>query len=154
MKTYDKHGISFSYPENWLLEENEIDSGHGSISLGSPRGSFWILSVRPFGSNPDTLAEDALRMMRREYRDMEYSRISRTIAGKTLFGYEMNFYYLDLTNTAVVLALAEEDRTFAIFWQCGDQMVITSEEEPFTDDQVFEAITFSFLQGVGFESEN
>lgn len=148
MNKYEKYGFSFLYPENWILEEYEMDTDEGSVTLNSPSGAFWVLMVRPFGYNPDTLAEDALKTMQKEYKDMEYSRISRKIGDHTLFGYEMNFYFLDLTNTAVVLTFAEETRTFAFFWQCGDQMVITSDPEPFSHEQVFEAITTSFLQNL------
>ena len=148
MNTYDKYGYSFVYPENWQLDENEMDGDEGSITISAPSGAFWGLLIRPFGFNPDTLADDALKTMLKEYRDIEYSRISRNIAGYTLFGYEMNFYFLDLTNTAMVLTFADESRTFAIFWQCGDQMVVTSEPEPFSHEQVFDAITTSLLRNL------
>ena len=149
MKTYDKNGYKFLYPDNWMLEETDFDDDEGSITLNSPSGAFWILMVRPFGHNPDELANDALKLMRRQYdRDFEYDRIERTIEDHKLSGYEMNFYYLDLTNTAVVLTFADESRTFAVFWQTGDQMVVTSEKEPFSHEEVFEAITISLLRNI------
>lgn len=148
MNIYDKYGYKFLYPENWFLEENEMETDEGSITLNSPSGAFWTLLVRPFGFNPDQLAEDVLKTMFKEYQDIEYERISRTIAGFTLLGYEMNFYFLDLTNTAVVLTFADESRSFAIFHQAGDQMVICTEEQPFTNDQVFDAITTSLLRNL------
>ena len=148
MNTYDKHGYSFVYPENWQLDESELEDGEGSISLSAPGGEFWVLTIRPAGFDPMKLADDALETMVSEYRDIEYSPIRRDIAGYTLIGYEMNFFFLDLTSTAIVLTFADANRTFAIFWQCGDLLVITSEQEPFAYEDVFEAMTISLLQNL------
>jgi len=148
MNTYDKHGYSFVYPENWQLDESEFEDGEGSVSLSAPGGEFWILVVRPAGFDPMKLANDALETMTAEYRDIEYAPIRRNIAGYTLTGYEMNFFFLDLTSTAMVLTFADLHRTFSIFWQCGDLLVVTSEPEPFAYEDVFEAITTSLLQNL------
>ena len=148
MNTYSNHGYSFFYPENWQLDESEMNDGEGSVSLTAPGGEFWVLMVRPAGFNPALLAEDALEAMVKEYRDIEYDVISRNIAGYTLTGYEMNFFFLDLTSTAMVLTFADENRTFAVFWQCGDQLVVASNPEPFDYEDVFEAITTSLLQNL------
>ncbi|MCL2304557.1 MAG: hypothetical protein FWC43_04370 [Planctomycetaceae bacterium] len=148
MNTYDKHGYSFVYPENWQLDESEMEEGAGSVSLSAPGGEFWVLTVRPAGFDPTKLADDALETMVKEYRDIEYSAISRDIAGYTLTGYEMNFFFLDLTSTAMVLTYSDENRTFAIFWQCGDVLALTPEPESFSYEDVFEAMTTSLLRNL------
>ena len=148
MNTYNKHGYSFIYPENWQLDESGLENGESTISLSAPGGEFWILMLRPAGFDPTKLADDALETMVAEYRDIEYSAISRNIAGYMLTGYEMHFFFLDLTSTAEVLTYADENRTFAVFWQYGDLLVVTPEPEPFDYEDVFEAISTSLLRNL------
>ena len=149
MNTYNKHGYTFVYPENWELDESEMndEAGTGSISLTAPGGEFWVLMARPAGFDPTKLADDALETMVKEYRDIEYSPTSRNIAGYLLTGYEMNFFFLDLTSSAMVLTYTDASRTFAVFWQCGDQLVVTP-DQPFDYEDVFEAMTTSLLRNL------
>lgn len=144
--TYDRNGFFFHYPVGWLLEETPFDGDGGSIQLTSPSGAFWILTSHPFGTSPDTVALDVLRSMQREYRDLEFEPIFQTHFGRTLSGFEINFFYLDLTNTASILCFADETTTYGIFWQCGDQMVLIGDEAPVETEKVFEAITYTLLK--------
>ncbi|MGL6194844.1 MAG: hypothetical protein ACRC2T_08490 [Thermoguttaceae bacterium] len=155
MKKYKEHGISFSYPENWELEENEFEEDgaeegedtQGSVTLTTPGGEFWVLMVKPAGYDPYKLAKEAIDTMSQEYRDIEIHPVNRELEGVTLNGYEMNFYFLDLTHTAMILAFEWNDKTYAIFWQTGDLLVIRPDEPEFSVDEVFEAVTISLLRG-------
>ncbi|HBT77066.1 MAG TPA: hypothetical protein DEB39_09100 [Planctomycetaceae bacterium] len=151
--TYDRSGLRFHYPSNWMLEESGIDGSagsiHGSIQLSSPTGAFWILNIHPFGTNPGTIAEEVLDALRDEYPDLEYEPIERTLGGRTLSGYEMHFFFLDLTNTASILCFADETSTYGVFWQCGDQLVLSGRAEEVPTEHVFEAITQTLLDRLG-----
>lgn len=154
MLKYENYDLSFFYPENWTLEEEEdMQINQGSLVLTNPDGAFWILTVRPFGHNPELLAEDAIKTMKKEYPNLEIERITRFIDGVRMEGYEMIFYYLDLTNTAIVLTWSGAGRTFAVFWQTGDQLIVRPEKEPFSNEDIFEAITTSFLREMNISAE-
>ncbi|MDR3111319.1 MAG: hypothetical protein LBU65_16745 [Planctomycetaceae bacterium] len=146
-KTYDHYGLHFHYPTGWELEETPFDSQTGSVQLTSPTNAFWIVTRHPFGTSPDTVAADVLKSIKKDYRDLEYEPVIKTLFGHQLTGYEIHFFYLDLTNTASILCFADETTTHGIFWQCGDQMVVNSGgESPVEIEKVFEAITYSLLK--------
>ncbi len=46
------------------------------------------------------MAQAALDAMRKEYDDMDAEPVRETIAGYELVGFDLNFFCLDLTNTA------------------------------------------------------
>ena len=147
-KTYDANGLFFAYPTNWELEETEMDEVEGAIQLSSPDGAFWILRKYPLGVDVGGIVDSVVELMRTDYQDMEIVPMEKTLFGNTLRGAEMNFFYLDLMNTASVLCYSDELTTYAIFWQTGNQLII-QDEGPAPLEQVFEAITYSLLRGKG-----
>lgn len=144
--TYDRNGVRFHYPTNWLLEETPLTDGTGAVQLSSPNGAFWILDIHPAGTDPGAVAEEALAAMRGEYADLECEPLERVVCGRTLRGYEMNFFYLDLSSTAIMLGFADERATYGIFWQSVDRMVLGAEEDAVPVERVFEAITETMLR--------
>ncbi|MDR1958265.1 MAG: hypothetical protein LBQ54_04365 [Planctomycetaceae bacterium] len=135
---YKKHGIRFSYPENWFIEENPSEPGTLTVQLNSPEGAFWMLTVTE-NESPQELASSVRKMMSGEYVDLESAPVTKMIAGRMLTGFDMDFMCFDLVNTAMILTFAENNRTYAVFWQSDDRQFGGSCEE------VFNAITFSLL---------
>ncbi|MDR1141169.1 MAG: hypothetical protein LBL62_05710, partial [Planctomycetaceae bacterium] len=66
--------------------------------------------------------------------------------GKTVTGFEMTFFYLDLMNFATVLCFEQDGSTLSVFWQTGNQLIIRNDESV-PAEKVLEAVTFSLLQG-------
>lgn len=145
--TYDRRGLRFHYPSNWDLEDG-MESGEGAVLLTGPTGAFWIFRRYPSGTDPERLAENVLADLRTDYPNLEHEATQRKLFGRTLIGYEMHFFYLDLSNTAMVLTFAEPNSTYAVFWQAGDQLIVTGREEGVAVEDVFEAITHSLLQNL------
>ncbi|MBN1912696.1 MAG: hypothetical protein JW818_23440 [Pirellulales bacterium] len=138
---FNKWGIRFSYPDNWTLDEDGTSAECRTVTVASPGGGFWTLSVLPRGSNPSELVETTIAAMREEYKDLEVEAISEEMAGQDLIGYDLNFYYLDLTNTTQVRAVRGDRATYAVLIQAEDR-----EYAQMAD--VFRAITTSFLQNM------
>lgn len=136
---YEKLGVSFRYPENWTLDERDAVEGDNSVTVNSPGGGFWTVVVHPPLTKPSALAETAMKAMKQEYRDLDAERVRETVAGRPLIGYDLNFYCLDLTNTALIRAAATEDATYLIFCQADDREFETVES-------VFRAMTASLLE--------
>ena len=138
---YEKLGISFQYPENWTLDEEDAVAGRDSVTVYSPGGSFWSLAIYPRSADPRKLAEAALDAINQEYKETEIEEVSESLADHELVGYNLNFFYLDLTNTARVRCVRADRHTLTVFCQAEDQEF----------DQigaVFQAMTVSLLSSV------
>ena len=135
---YDKMGIQFQYPENWTLDENEALTENNSISVYSPSGAFWTVMIYPPGEDAAKLAADVLSAMRGEYDNLDAEAVQETIDGHRLLGYDLNFYCLDMTNSAVVRSLQLPAQTMVIHYQAHDR-------EFGSIEPVFRAMTTSLL---------
>ena len=143
-RQFDKFGISFQYPDNWVVDGKEATAGKPTVTVYSPGGGFWSVSVHPPGTNPVRLARAAVRAMRQEYEGVEHASAREIIAGRKLLGYDLNFFYLDLTNTAVVRCLRTTRATYTFFYQAEDR-------EFERIGPVFLAMTTSLVKNVGSE---
>lgn len=136
---FDKLGISFEYPDNWTLDEEDALAGRDSVTVYSPGGAFWSVAVHPGSADPAELAKAAVDAMKEEYPEVEAEETREALAGREMIGYDLNFYYLDLTNTARVRCLRMGRSTYAIFCQAEDREFERIE-------LVFQAMTTSLLR--------
>ena len=83
--------------------------------------------------------------MRKEYDDMDAEPVRETIAGYELIGFDLNFFCLDLTNTAHIRSVRVQHTTFTIFCQAEDREY--GEISP-----VFQAMTLTLLHSIGGKS--
>lgn len=138
---FNKLGVAFQYPENWTLDEGDALAGRKSVTVYSPRGPFWSISVHPSSADPLRLAKAAVDAMKAEYAELEAEEIQETIAGRETVGYDLSFYYLDLTSTASVRCIRTDRATYAVFCQ--------AEDRDFDElEAVFRAMTTSFFQNL------
>ena len=135
---FSKLGIRFQYPENWSLDEDDALEGGQSVSVSSPGGAFWQIVVHPPHTQPSELVRAVLKLMKQEYQQLDAEAVQEELAGLELRGYDLNFYCLDLTNTALVRAVRTDAATFLILCQADDREF--AEVEP-----VFRAMTASLL---------
>ena len=137
---FKKLGVTFQYPENWQLDEDQAAGGH-SVTVYSPGGAFWQIGIHPRSTDPARLANSALKAMQEEYEGVENEAVEEAVADCDLVGFNLNFFYLDLTNTALIRCLRGDRGTFSIFCQAEDREFRELE-------RVFAAITYSFLTGL------
>jgi len=138
---FDKMGISFQYPENWTLDEEDALQGRDSVTVYTPGGGFWSVAVHPSTTDPDQLAQAAVDAMRQEYDSLEVEGAHEAVEGYELKGYDLNFYCLDLINTARVRCVRAGGGVYSVFCQAEDREF----------DQlalVFQAMTTSLLGGL------
>ena len=138
---FEKLGVSFQYPDNWTLDEEDILAGGKSVTIYSPGGAFWSVALHCHSADPAQLAKAAVDAMKQEYEELEAEQTRQTLAGRELIGYDLNFYYLDLTNTARIRCLRTDQTTLTIFCQAEDREFDQIE-------LVFQAITTSLLSGL------
>jgi len=137
---YEKMGIRFLYPDNWTLDEEEALRGNSSITVHSPGGAFWSLVLHSAGADPAELAATALRALQAEYQDSEAVPVNEQINGRSISGYDLNFFYLDFTNTALIRAFRTAGASCLVLCQAEDR-----EFEGLAP--VFLAMTTSLLSG-------
>jgi hypothetical protein len=139
---YKKLGISFSYPENWELDETDALEGGQAVTLNSPGGgAFWTVSVHSRTADPAKLAKAALKALKEEYDSLESQPVRENVAGWELVGYDFNFYCFDLTSTAAVRSVRTKRATYTIFYQ--------GEDREFAEvEHVLQAMTISLLEGM------
>jgi len=135
---FQKLGISFQYPDNWTLDEEDAGAGHKSVTVYSPGGAFWSVAIHPRSANLAQLAKAAADAMTEEYEELEAEHVREELAGHELLGYDLNFYCLDLTNTAQIRCLKTPHRAYSIFCQAEDR-------EFERVKTVFRAMTISLL---------
>jgi len=139
---FNKLGISFQYPENWKLDEEVTLADKRSVTVYSPRGAFWSVSVHPRSADPTRLAKAVVDTMSSEYEDLESEAAQETIAGRPLVGYDLSFFFLDFTNTATIRCTRTDRATYAVFCQAEDHEYVEVR-------RVFLAMTTSLLNGLG-----
>jgi len=137
--SFDRFGISFQYPDNWTLETEEDRGGVQSVTVQSPTGAFWTVAIHLPGASAEAVLATGLKVMRQLYDELDSEPVTETVLGKTLHGQDLNFYCLDLTNTAWLRALATDEATFLIMYQAEDRDLDEVEA-------VLRAITISFLK--------
>lgn len=136
---FEKLGIRFEYPDSWEIDEEEARESGDTITVYSPEGAFWSLNLQAPGLDPDELALTAVEAMREEFEQLDAAPVTATVDGVELPGYDMNFYCLDLTNTACVRVVEREHATFLVLYQAEDR-----EFEKIS--AVFDAITASLMR--------
>ncbi|HEX3869637.1 MAG TPA: hypothetical protein VHV77_04290 [Pirellulales bacterium] len=135
---YEKLGIRFFYPDNWELDESEVLDGNNTVSVYSPGGAFWSIIMHPPGLEPEDLVDAALEAMHQEYDEVDAEPFHDVVGGREVHGSDLNFYCFDLTNTALIRALATQHGTYLVLCQADDH-------EFERVGAVFEAMTSSLL---------
>ncbi len=136
---YDKMGIRFMYPDNWTLDEADAVVGSAAVSVHSPEGAFWSIVLDDVTADPAVLAGAAAQAFKSEYDDCDATPLHETLAGRAVDGYEVNFFCLDLTSTAIVQGFRTRRATCLVICQAEDRDLRSL-------GPVFQAITTSLLK--------
>jgi hypothetical protein len=139
---FQKLGLSFTYPENWSLDEGEALEGNRSVAVYSPGGAFWSVSIHPSETRPHDLVKAAIQALRETYDELDAEEVEDSMAGRRLVGADVNFYCLDLTNTAVIRSFAAPHYVCLVLSQADDR-------EFGAIENVFKAMTMSLLNSFG-----
>lgn len=143
---YDDLGVRFVYPRNWFVNTETLDKGTYTITVDSPEGSFWALAIMPKNVDLDHAAKEIVKSMKAEYDELEECEIKQYVADTILTGYEINFFYLDLSSTAVALKFEDDRRGYVIYWQTCERMSLSGETLSRID--IFDAITHTLISNL------
>ncbi len=143
---YNDLGVRFVYPRNWTARTETWDKGTYSITVDCPEGSFWSLSILPKGVDLDKAAKDIVETLHAEYEEMEEREVKQYVADYVLSGYEIDFFYLDLTSTATALKFEDERRGYVIYWQTCDHLTTEGDDDVRSD--IFDAMTHTLVSNL------
>jgi hypothetical protein len=117
---YEDHGVHFAYPSSWSLEVSD-EGPVTTVDLQHPSGTAFVL-VRTDESRPDPadLADQALEAMREEYPDLDAFPAMETLDQHRAIGHDVEFFALDITNTASIRSFRSPRRTVLVFGQWSD----------------------------------
>ncbi len=138
---FARFGLAFDHPENWSVDVDEAE-GRQAVTVYAPDGSFWSVTGHAAGGPPGELAAAVVREMRQQYRELDSEEAEDEVGGHRLHGFDMNFYCLDLTNTAQVRTLETPGAIYLFLCQAEDH-------DWEKDAPVFGAMTASFVAGLG-----
>jgi hypothetical protein len=117
----EKFGLRLPYPENWEVDDSPDPLWPESVSIQTPEGAFWSLSIHPPTSDLKRLVSVVLDTLRHEYDDVEVETVSETVADTRLQGFNLRFYCLDLLVQAQLRAFSAAGRSYVVLCQGEDR---------------------------------
>jgi hypothetical protein len=136
---FDEFGIGFDFPENWTVDRSADGDRERTVTVFSPDTAFWSLTVYPGHVPLSELVDEALAAMQAEYPALEFDPVEDEIEEQTLIGYDINFFYLDLCNSAMIRSFQRNKTTYLLLCQAEDREMARAEP-------VFRAMTASLLR--------
>ena len=119
MAEFSDGGIRFRYPENWILEREDNDSGW-TVSVQSPGTAFLMVCLREDTPAIDEVADAALAALKDDYPELEYDQCIDSVAGQPAVGHTVRFFSLDLTNTCWTRSFYSNQGTVLVLCQTSD----------------------------------
>lgn len=112
-------GMTFLYPENWVIEREEIENGW-TATVQSPETSFLVVCRRDDGPAAADLAAQALSDLKSTYPDLESEPAKSKVGSHPAAGFDASFFLFDLTNTCWIRSFEARGATYLVMWQVND----------------------------------
>lgn len=135
-EVYAGHGITFEYPENWELTE-QVQDDECLITVSGPGTSFWSVGLFRDRPHPEIVLETVIEAFEDDYPDLDKYPVEDEILGQPANGLDLEFFCLELVNTAAVRSFVARDFTVMLLWQSEDSELTQSKA-------IFESILNSF----------
>jgi len=116
---FERGGVSFQYPENWQILPEPYDLGW-SVTVQSPGTAFLTLTCDESNPGIGELADAALSAIKDEFKQLDVSPFSGTVAGLPAIGHDVEFFSFDLTNTCFIRAFSAMQGTILILAEAND----------------------------------
>ncbi|MGL6076838.1 MAG: hypothetical protein ACRC8S_22010 [Fimbriiglobus sp.] len=121
MKTFSHNGITFQYPDSWMveLESSEEDSGW-AVTVQSPGMAFCLVSLRTEADTPTQVLSEALATLKAEYKDVEAEETLGSLSGRPMLGYDLDFLAVDTSITCWLRSVDTVDGPLLILAQVSE----------------------------------
>jgi hypothetical protein len=118
-ETYDAHGVRFRYPEEWELTEQRRGDEF-LITVSSPETSFWTLGLFYDHPSPEAVVETVVDALREDYEDLDDYDVIDAIGGQPTVARDVEFFCVELLNSAWIRSFATPRFTLLVFYQAND----------------------------------
>lgn len=125
-EVYEQHGITFQYPADWEVSEQE-QQDECLITVSGPGTSFWSVGLFRDRPHPDLVLETALAAFKDEYPDLDSYAAEEEILDQPTSGIDLEFFCLELVNTARIRSFLAKDFTVLVMCQADDTELEASE---------------------------
>jgi hypothetical protein len=115
---YQTDGLKFEYPPDWELTTEPLEDGLSIMvsGTGTTFCSFMLMPDRPAVA---TVLKNALGAFRESYDEIDSEAVECRIADRPARGYDVDFYCLELLNSAWLRAFRTGRYTVFIMFQSG-----------------------------------
>lgn len=113
---YHKHGISFQYPDFWEMSE-QTDGTDILVTVAADDTCFWMIRILPGCPPPPQVVESCLEAFREEYEEVDVSESDVTLAEMPAYARDVDFYCMELMNSAKFRCVRTTDFTLLAWWQ-------------------------------------
>ena len=119
LKVFTRSGIAFQYPASWTLEI-EDDSDAWTVSVASPGTAFLTASLRPGPVSPTQVTDEALSVMKAEYKELDAEPVVESVGSLPAVGYNIDFLTLDTSIEAWLRCVSTAEGNLLILGQVSE----------------------------------
>ncbi len=116
---FERHGVRFEYPEDWILHE-ESSPGEVSITINSPETSFWSLTLLFERPDPYRVVETVLDALREEYSEIDVYSSEQQLGDSRTVARDIDFVCHELIGSAFLRATVTPGFTLLVLYQGAD----------------------------------
>ena len=115
---YQTDGLSFAYPADWELSTEQLADGLSVLvnGAGTTFCSFLLMPERPAVA---TVLKNALEAFRDTYDEVDSEPVECRLASRAARGFDVDFYCLELLNSAWLRAFRTGKYTVFMLFQSG-----------------------------------
>ena len=116
---FERHGVRFEYPDDWILHE-QSSPGEISITVNSPETSFWSLTLLFERPDPYRVVETALDTFREEYSEIDVYSSEEQLGDSRTVARDVDFVCHELIGSAFLRAAVVPGFTLLVLYQGAD----------------------------------
>ncbi len=138
---YDRSGVKFLYPDNWVLSDQGDQELPRVISLETPEGAIWSAHLFPLETDPDLIMKDTISALEETYPDLEVSSSEHDFPYHPGNAIDTIFFCLDFLVRIKLMTLQTSRYQVMAWYQAEDREF--DKQAP-----IFHAVTTSMMQSV------
>jgi hypothetical protein len=116
--TYQTTGLRFAYPGDWDAQEEQTEEGL-SITVSGDGSAFCSVMLMPDRPSAESVIEAAMTAYRESYDDFDVYPVACRIAGQESVGRNVDFFCMELVNSAWLRAFRTGRFTVLVLAQSG-----------------------------------
>jgi len=118
-RAFDRHGIHFEYPEDWILHEQSTPE-EITVTINSPETSFWSFTLLLDRPDPYRVVETVIDALREDYSDVDVYTNEGQLGELSAVARDVDFVCHELIGSAFIRAAVIPGGTLLVFYQGAD----------------------------------